>query len=122
MGWKFTSDRPVYIQIEHHIKNDIISGLYKGEQQIPSVRQLAVEAGVNPNTVQRALSELESEGILVSETTSGRFVTSDEKILSKLRIDEANDLIERMISGAKGLGLSKEEILKKIDESEGWDK
>ena len=122
MSWKFTSDQPVYVQIEHRIKTDIISGVYRAEEQIPSVRQLAVEAGVNPNTVQRALSELEAQGILASENTAGRFVTSDEEVLQKLRTDEAEDLINRMISGAKNLGLTKEEILKKIKESEGWDK
>lgn len=122
MSWKFTSDRPVYVQIESHIKNDIISGVYQVNQQIPSVRQLAVEAGVNPNTVQRALAELELQGILVSETTSGRFVTSDEAVLAKLRTDEADALIDKMIADAKALGLSKDETLKKIKESEGWDK
>lgn len=122
MSWKFTSDQPVYIQIEHHIKSDIINGVYKVDEQIPSVRQLALEAGVNPNTVQRALSEPDAQGILVSETTSGRFVTSDEAVLAKLRTDEAETLVKKMILGARALGLTKEETIKKMQESEEWDK
>ncbi|MCQ2550716.1 MAG: GntR family transcriptional regulator [Clostridia bacterium] len=122
MSWKFTSELPVYVQIERHIKCDIINGVYKVEEQIPSVRQLAVEAGVNPNTVQRALAELETAGILESRRTSGRFVTQDEKILKKMKDEEAKEVIDTMIAGAKRLQLSKEEILKLVKESEGWDK
>lgn len=122
MGWKFNSQLPVYIQIEEHIKSDIISEKYQVEEQIPSVRQLAMDAGVNPNTVQRALSELEEQGILESKRTSGRFVTSNPDVLQKLKEDEAKRLVESMVTRAKELGLEKEEIIQIIRESEEWSK
>lgn len=121
MGWKFDSQLPVYLQIERHIKSAIISGEYNSLEQIPSVRQLAMEAGVNPNTMQRALSELEDQGILESKRTSGRFVTSDQEILHKLREDEARELVEEIIKSAKRLGIGKEEIMDMIEKSEGWE-
>ncbi len=121
MGWNFSCQLPVYLQIEKHIKSAIISGEYNPLQQIPSVRQLALEAGVNPNTVQRALAELEDQGILESKRTSGRFVTSDVEILKKLREDEAEEVLSDIISNAKRLGISKKEIVEMIEKSEGWE-
>lgn len=79
MAWQFRGHSPVYRQIVRHIRADILSGCYQPDEQIPPVRQLAMEAGVNPNTMQRALSALEDEGLLVSRGTVGRFVTSDEE-------------------------------------------
>lgn len=74
MAWQFRGHSPVYRQIVRHIRADILSGCYQPDEQIPPVRQLAMEAGVNPNTMQRALSALEDEGLLVSRGTVGRFV------------------------------------------------
>ena len=82
MTWQFRGHSPVYRQIVRHIRADILNGCYQPDEQIPPVRQLAMEAGVNPNTMQRALSALEDEGLLVSRGTVGRFVTSDEAALS----------------------------------------
>ncbi|MDO5152614.1 MAG: GntR family transcriptional regulator [Eubacteriales bacterium] len=85
MNWKFTGDRPVYQQIMATIRGAILKGELPPGRKIPSVRDLAAEAQVNPNTMQRALTELEREGLLISGGTSGRSVTQEESVLSAMR-------------------------------------
>ena len=85
MNWKFTGDRPVYQQIMATIRGGILRGELSPGKKVPSVRDLAAEAQVNPNTTQRALTELEREGLLVGGGTSGRTVTTDEEILSAMK-------------------------------------
>ena len=85
MDWKFSADRPVYQQIVSIIRAGILTGELPPGEKIPSVRDLAAEAQVNPNTMQRALTELEREGLLVSGGTSGRTVTEDPEVLEKMR-------------------------------------
>lgn len=85
MNWKFTGDRPVYQQIMAAIRGGILRGELSPGKKVPSVRDLAAEAQVNPNTMQRALTELEREGLLVGGGTSGRTVTTDEEILSAMK-------------------------------------
>ena len=85
MNWKFSGDRPVYQQIMALIRGAVLRGELPPGGKIPSVRELAAEAQVNPNTMQRAMSELEREGLLVSGGTSGRTVTEDGEVLKQLR-------------------------------------
>ena len=85
MNWKFTGDRPVYQQIMETLRGAISKGELAPGKKVPSVRELAAQAQVNPNTMQRALTELEREGLLVGGGTSGRTVTMDEEILSAMR-------------------------------------
>lgn len=85
MNWKFTGDRPVYQQIVATIRAAILTGEYPPGMKVPSVRDLAAQAQVNPNTMQRALTELEREGLLLGGGTSGRTVTTQEDILSNAR-------------------------------------
>ena len=85
MNWRFSGDRPVYQQIMSLIRGAVLRGELSPGGKIPSVRELAAEAQVNPNTMQRAMSELEREGLLVSGGTSGRTVTEDREILKQLR-------------------------------------
>ena len=85
MDWKFSADRPVYQQIVSIIRAGILTGELPPGEKIPSVRDLAAEAQVNPNTMQRALTELEREGLLVSGGTSGRTVTENPQVLEQLR-------------------------------------
>ena len=75
MPWNLDNDRPIYMQLMERIQQDIISGAYQPGDKLPSVRDLAVEAAVNPNTMQKALSELERCGLVYSQRTSGRFIT-----------------------------------------------
>ena len=85
MNWKFSGDRPVYQQIMENIRGAILRGELKPGGKIPSVRDLAAAAQVNPNTMQRAMTELEREGLLVSGGTSGRTVTENPEVLEKMR-------------------------------------
>ena len=85
MKWSFSSDTPIYTQLIDQIKACIVTGEFKPGERLPSVRDLATEAGVNPNTMQRALTELEREGLLVGGGTSGRAVTTNQEILSAMR-------------------------------------
>ena len=117
MGWHFVPQIPVYLQIISRIRADILSGHYPADSQIPSVRQLALEAAVNPNTMQRAFSELERDGLVYTQRTSGRFVTEDAEVLKNLRKNLSKDVIEEMCTRLMRLGLSREEIR---DAVEAW--
>ena len=85
MNWKFTGDQPVYQQIMQAVRGSVLKGEWKPGQKVPSVRDLAADAKVNPNTMQRALTELEREGLLVGGGTSGRTVTTDEAVLAAMK-------------------------------------
>ena len=85
MNWKFSGDRPVYQQIMELMRGGIVKGELPPGGKIPSVRELAAQAQVNPNTMQRAMTELEREGLLVSGGTSGRTVTENPEVLEKMR-------------------------------------
>lgn len=120
MAWIFTRKAPVYQQIVSHIRADILSGHYLADSQIPSVRQLAFEAAVNPNTMQRALSELVNEGVLYTRGTAGHFVTADTAILEAAHRRQMHEELDELIDRARSLGLSKEVLLRYISEKEEW--
>ena len=92
MNWQFSNDAPIYAQLIRQIRAGIVSGAFSPGERLPSVRDLAMEAGVNPNTMQRALTELEREGLLVSGGTSGRSVTEDEAVLAAMREQTLEEL------------------------------
>ena len=92
MNWKFTGDRPVYQQIMENIRGAILKGELTSGERIASVRDLAAQARVNPNTMQRALTELEREGLLISGGTSGRTITGDAQVLQAMRQQALEDL------------------------------
>ena len=116
MAWNFTQDSPVYLQIAKRIIMSVLSGEYSVGEQIPSVRQLALEAAVNPNTVQHAFQELEDEGIIISKGTMGRFVTEDIAVIEQCRIKQAEQLVRNFVSQANRLSVSKEQIFKMLEE------
>ena len=93
MAWQFTNESPVWVQIAARIRDEIISGVYAPGEQIPPVRQLALTAAVNPNTVQRAFGRLESEGLLCVKGTLGRFVTEDIAVLEAAKQQAARELV-----------------------------
>lgn len=111
MAWSFDKHTPVYMQIADRIRSSIISGEYPPDSQIPSVRQLALLAAVNPNTVQHALTDLETEGIIYSKGTAGRFVTNDPALLDNARKQAARKLVKDFISHAEQMSLTKEELI-----------
>ncbi len=117
MAWSFTSDRPVYLQIAEKVTRSVISGEYSPGDQIPSVRQLALEAAVNPNTVQRAFLELENEKLIRSKGTLGRFVTDNVEDIEKARRKYAERIIKKFISDMSELSIPVEqttELLKEV--------
>ena len=116
MGWIFENDRPIYAQLVDQLRMRIVTGIYRSGDRIPSVRELAAEAGVNPNTMQRALSELENAGLIYSQRTSGRFVTDDPNRIREARKSIADHEIRSFISRMKALGLAKGELLELLEE------
>lgn len=110
MTWQFDDKLPIYLQIIHILKQDLACGKYSPGQKLPAVRELALEAGVNPNTMQKALSELERDGLLKSQRTAGRFVTEDKEKIMEVRRTLAYDEIERMVENISSLGYRREDI------------
>ncbi len=111
MPWNLNSDRPIFLQIIDKIQMDIISGYYQPGDKLPSVRELAQEASVNPNTMQKALSELERTGLVYSQRTSGRFITEDTDMIHTLKEQRAQEISLRFLENMRSLGFQKEEIL-----------
>ena len=111
MGWNFQADRPIYAQLMEEIKRRIISGVYKPGEKMPSVRDLAAEASVNPNTMQRAFAQLEQEGLLYTQRTSGRFVTEDEERIMDMKNELAKELIRDFWKNMEQLGFGRQQTL-----------
>ena len=110
MQWQLEGDRPIYQQLVDQIMMQIVSGQRKAGDKVPAVRELAAEAGVNPNTVQRAFQELEKEGLVYSARTSGRFVTEDEKLIDQKRHEIAQSLMKNFVTEMAAIGFSSPEI------------
>lgn len=117
MAWKFTGDRAVYLQIAERIEKAVLSGIYPPGGQIPSVRQLALEAAVNPNTVQHAFTELENQGIILSRGTQGRFVTENVETIEACRMEMAQQYVQSFLKDIEQLGISKEQAITMIKEA-----
>ncbi|MBO4457758.1 MAG: GntR family transcriptional regulator [Butyrivibrio sp.] len=117
MPWILNASGPIFVQLIEHLQNNIVSGKYDPGQKLPSVRDLAFDAGVNPNTMQRALSELESTGLVHSETTSGRFITEDKKMIDELRASLADSLKQEFFINMGKLGFSEKEILQFVNQN-----
>ena len=111
MKWHFNSDMPIYTQLISQIKFAIVSGELPPGERMRTVRALASEAGVNPNTMQRAFQELEREGLVFSQRSSGRFVTEDVSIIEKAKMALAQEHISKFISSMERLGYDRAEII-----------
>jgi len=110
MSWEFKKGIPIYAQIIEKLELDLLSGKYELGEKLPSVRDLALEANVNPNTMQRALSEMERSGLIYSERTSGRFVTLDKEKITSLKAELSIKHFEAFFDTLHSLGFSDEEI------------
>ena len=119
MPWNLDDSRPIYLQLMERIQHDIISGVYQPGDKLPSVRDLALDAAVNPNTMQKALSELERGGLVYSHRTSGRFITDDSTLLKKIKTDLAQEYISSFLGQMRHLGLNDSETLEMIKETLG---
>ena len=110
MPWELKPDRPIYTQLIEQIELKICSGVYPLGSKLPSVRDLAQEASVNPNTMQRALSKLEENGLLYTHRTSGRYVTEDVKMVQKVKDRLAHELIQEFLQNMKRLGFTEKKL------------
>ena len=108
---------PIYSQLVEQIKLGIVSGIFKPGERLASVRDMAMEAGVNPNTMQRALQELEREGMVYSQRTSGRFVTEDEAVIDNAKKNLAEEQIKSFLEAMSKLGYGRDEIISLLEEN-----
>ena len=117
MQWKLSDDRPIYVQLMETITAAIASGTLAAGSRLPSVREMAAQAGVNPNTTQRALAELEREGLLYSQRTAGRFVTDQSDRITQKRKELAMQQIRIFLSSMKEMGYTSEQTLNLIQQA-----
>ncbi|MCR5737136.1 MAG: GntR family transcriptional regulator [Eubacterium sp.] len=118
MAWHFENGRPIYTQLLEQIEQKIISGEYSVGQKLPSVRELAMEAAVNPNTMQRAMAELEQRGLVVTNRTAGRIVTENQQILADIKEERALECTRIYVTQMKEMGFEKKEIVALIEKGE----
>ena len=121
MHWCFSEDRPIYAQIIEQIKRAVISGELCAGDKMPSVRDLASDAGVNPNTMQRALAELERTGLIYSQRTSGRFITENAELIAQMKAELASDKVREFLQNMEQLGYTRSqtaELIKDYEEAE----
>lgn len=114
MDYKFSSSSPIYLQIVDIVKLNIVSGKWRSGERVQPVRDLALHFGVNPNTMQRALSELERNGLMYTERTAGRYITEDINLIKKERENMAENRINAFLDNMKAIGYSTEEIIELI--------
>lgn len=117
MSWEFQTDRPIYAQIMLHIQLDIVSGKYAAGEKLPSVRELAAEAAVNPNTMQKAMTELERLGLVYSQRTSGRFITEDKSMIQSIKQQLAQDQIQNFLQNMQRIGYTPQETLHIVEQA-----
>ncbi len=117
MAWELNSDRPIYTQILEIIQTRIISGIYKPGEKLPSVRELAAQASVNPNTMQKAFAELEKSGLITTQRGSGRSVTEDTIMIEQVQKQIAVLQIKNFFEKMKELGYDNDHILKLVEET-----
>lgn len=115
MTYKFSSDRPIFLQIAETIKADIVSGKIEVGQRLKSVREFAAEFNANPNTVQKALAELEDMGLIYTDRTNGKFVADDRLTIIKGKQKVINQKIEDFFKEMQSLGLSKSDVVQMVE-------
>ena len=118
MSEQFDASRPIYAQLVERLKARILAGTYPPGGHLDSVRDLAAAAGVNPNTMQRALAQLESEGLVRTERTSGRYVTEDTNLIEQLRAAAAHDIVADFLEKMRSIGYTPEKAAALL---EHWD-
>ena len=117
MSWKLDADRQIWLQLMEILTQRVVSGEYPPGERIPSVRDLAAEAGVNPNTMQKAFAELERTGLVYSRRTSGRFITEDCHMIEQLKTSLATEKMEEFLAQMRQLGFQNDEILSLMNQT-----
>lgn len=116
MDYIFDNERPIYVQLVEKLRIEIVSGKIKSGERIPSVRELALTARVNPNTMQKALAELENEGLVYTERTNGKFVTDNKELIEKIKKELAKEKVNNYINDMKNIGITYEEAIQYLQE------
>lgn len=114
MAWELDGNRSIYSQLIEVILRRIVTGVYPAGSRLDSVRDLASEAGVNPNTMQRALMELERTGMITTQRTSGKFVTENQEMIDDVKKEMANKAVARLLTEMEKLGLEKDDVIEII--------
>ena len=122
MDYNFDNERPIYIQLVEKLRIEIVSGKLKNGERIPSVRELALTTRVNPNTMQKALAELESEGLVYTERTNGKFVTDNKDLIEKVKIQLAEEKVNNYINDMKNIGINFEQSIQYLQELTKFEK
>lgn len=116
MNYIFDNERPIYIQLVEIIRIEIVFGKFKKGQRMPSVRELALIMKVNPNTMQKALAELENEQLIYTERTNGKYVTEDEELIEKIKRKLAKEIIDNYLNNMKKIGIDYDSAVKYLQE------
>ena len=116
MKWILDDSRPIWPQLKEQLMRSIIAGNYQMGGPFPTVRDLAEEAGVNRNTMQRALSELENEGLIITNRTAGRTVTSDEELIARTKEKLAKEILKKFFGEMEEIGYNEEDVIKLVNE------
>lgn len=111
MPWNLDNNKPIYLQLVERIQLDIVSGVYHAGDKLPSVRELAADAAVNPNTMQKAFTELERSGLVYTQRTNGRYITEDQERISRVREELARECTQSYLSNIRRLGYEREQAL-----------
>ena len=111
MPWNLDNNRPIYLQLVERIQMDIVSGVYHAGDKLPSVRELAADAAVNPNTMQKAFTELERSGLVYTQRTNGRYITEDQARIRQVQEELARECTKSYLSNIRRLGYEKEQAL-----------
>lgn len=116
--WKIESDRPIYLQLVETLQQQILTGVYPPGGKLPSVRDLAAEAAVNPNTMQKALGELEWLGLVYAQRTAGRFITDDRERLEQMKEQLAAEQVQIFLKKMSEMGLSRQDVIALLERAE----
>lgn len=119
MNFKFTNDSPIYTQITNYLKLYIVSGKLKPNEKLPSVRELAMQIKINPNTVQKSLEKLELERLIYTERTNGKYVTNNTKLIKKIKQTLAKEKINTYLNDMQSLGFTKQEAITYLQNTKG---
>ena len=119
MNYIFDNERPIYIQLVEMIRINIVSGKYQKGQKLPSVRELALMMKVNPNTMQKALVELENEKLIYTERTNGKYVTEDEELIEKTKKELAQEKVNNYLRSMENIGINYELAVRYLQELGG---
>ena len=120
MNFIFDNDRPIYIQLVEQLKEYIVAGNFKAGEKLPSVREFAMQIKVNPNTVQKALAEIENQKLIYTERTNGKFVTENEELIENVKKELANEKVQKYFQNMNKLGIDKEKAITYLQELGGW--